>query len=506
MVVNSLVRLSPGVARAASVLLSVLLAACSSDGSTTPSGSRASVDAVTVNPASSQLGLGSTLQLRALALDSEGNEVAGRSTFWASADTAVAGVSADGMVTARRVGAVQIQAVVEWRPAYSFISVVAASVARVTVAPGSATLDPGATVKLQATTADENGAALADRLVFWQSSNDAVARVTSTGLVSAVGPGSATITATSESRTATATIAVNPGAVVTPPTGGGSTNPVPVDSVKVLPTDTSIVRGTTASFRATVFAGGKAVTGRTVVWGTATPDFLSINAGTGEVTALNAPGKEGDVNATVEGVRGSAKVRVLNKAAASVAVEPALQSLQVGQQVTLTALVRDADGQIVSDAAATFESSDAAVLLVTQLTPTTALVTAQKSGPASITVKAPPLAPQQLSVAVAAPAPVRAAAIDLSPATKSLTVGETQQLAASVRDAQGNPLTGRTVTWATDRADVARVDAGGLVTAVAPGAARITGTVEGVSASAAITVNAPAPVVAATVDVSPASG
>ena len=79
----------------------------------------------------------------------------------------------------------------------------------------------------------------------------------------------------------------------------------------------------------------------------------------------------------------------------------------------------------------------------------------------------------------------------VSPAAVSLTVGQTMQLAAVTKDAAGNVLTGRTVTWTTSNSTVATVLATGLVTGVAAGTATITATSEGVAGTAASTVTAP---------------
>jgi uncharacterized protein YjdB len=85
-----------------------------------------------------------------------------------------------------------------------------------------------------------------------------------------------------------------------------------------------------------------------------------------------------------------------------------------------------------------------------------------------------------------APAPV--ATVTVSPSTASLTVGGTQQLTATLRDASGNTLTGRTVTWSTSSSTVATVSASGLVTARAAGSATVTATSEGRGGSASISV------------------
>src|SRR5205085_1681139 len=94
------------------------------------------------------------------------------------------------------------------------------------------------------------------------------------------------------------------------------------------------------------------------------------------------------------------------------------------------------------------------------------------------------------------------ASVDVSPATASLTPGQTIQLTATPKDPAGNPLSGRAVTWASSDTGIARVSATGLVTAKALGSATITATSEGKSGTAAVTVT---PIPVASVDVTPAS-
>jgi hypothetical protein len=66
------------------------------------------------------------------------------------------------------------------------------------------------------------------------------------------------------------------------------------------------------------------------------------------------------------------------------------------------------------------------------------------------------------------------------------------QLAATPRGANGNPLTGRTITWQSSNATMASVNGSGLVTGVAAGGpVTITATSEGQSGTSAITVTPP---------------
>src|SRR5207244_3650576 len=83
------------------------------------------------------------------------------------------------------------------------------------------------------------------------------------------------------------------------------------------------------------------------------------------------------------------------------------------------------------------------------------------------------------------------ASMTVSPASASLSAGQTVQLTATPRDSQGNPLSGRVITWSTSDATNATVSGSGLVTAETVGGATVTATSEGKSAGAVITVTAP---------------
>ncbi len=100
--------------------------------------------------------------------------------------------------------------------------------------------------------------------------------------------------------------------------------------------------------------------------------------------------------------------------------------------------------------------------------------------------------------------PVPVAAVSVSPASVSLSVGGTTQLIATPRDSAGNPLTGRTVSWSSSNGAVASVNASGVVSGVAAGSATITATSEGQSGTSAITVTV-ATVPVASVTVTPSS-
>lgn len=81
-------------------------------------------------------------------------------------------------------------------------------VASVSVSPATVTLALGDTATLGATLADASGEIVLGRAITWTSSDNTVAMVLATGFVRAMGPGSATITATSETQSGSAVVTV----------------------------------------------------------------------------------------------------------------------------------------------------------------------------------------------------------------------------------------------------------------------------------------------------------
>ncbi len=86
------------------------------------------------------------------------------------------------------------------------------------------------------------------------------------------------------------------------------------------------------------------------------------------------------------------------------------------------------------------------------------------------------------------PPPAPVATVEVSPATAEALAGQTVQLTVVTKDAQGNVLSGRTVTWSTSNAGAATVSTTGLASAVAAGTATLTATSETKTASSTLTV------------------
>src|SRR6266576_1263558 len=435
----------------------------------TVAGCVAPVAAVTVSPAAPTVQVGQTAQLTATPRDANGTPLTGRAVTWASNNTAVAMVNGSGLVTAVATGAATITATSEGQSGAAVVTVSNVPVASVTVTPASASVQQGATVQLTATPRDANGTALSGRVVTWGSNNTAVATVSGSGLVSGAGAGSATITATSEGQSGTAAI------TVTAPTGqlaiGDSVQATVstwVRNIAQPPADPAT--GTPPSVIGTQPAGARGVVDSGPVLNT-TP------GGDGAIRyhVLFAAAPSGWV------VQDYLAKIVPTVPVASVTVTPASVSVLQGQTVQLTATPRDANGTPLTGRVITWQSSNSAIAsvngngLVSGVAaggPVTMTATSEgQSGTASITVSGVPVA-----------------SVTVSPASASVPVGQTQQLTATLKDANGTVLTGRPVAWSSNNTPVATVTGTGLVTAKVAGSATITATSEGQSGTSAITV------------------
>src|SRR5437867_1042864 len=91
-----------------------------------------------------------------------------------------------------------------------------APVASVTMSPAATTVSVGATVQFTATLKAASGQVLTGRSVTWASSAPALAPVSGSGLVTGLGVGAVTITATSEGQKGSSAVTVNPVAGPTP--------------------------------------------------------------------------------------------------------------------------------------------------------------------------------------------------------------------------------------------------------------------------------------------------
>src|SRR5690606_17884829 len=178
----------------------------------TPSQS-AAVARVEISPSADTLdALGAKVQFAATAYDGDGAPVTGARITWASLNPNIATVDSMGNVTAKAVGAALIVAAAPCCGKADTAGVVVRQVvASVSVSPSSRSIAVAESYRLSAGAEDANGNPVPDATFVWTSSNNSVATVDGTGLVTGVSSGSATITATSGDKKASAQINVTGG-------------------------------------------------------------------------------------------------------------------------------------------------------------------------------------------------------------------------------------------------------------------------------------------------------
>ena len=255
------------------------------------------VATLSVTLAQTSVVIGETTTATATPRDAGGTVLTGRAITWSSDNTAVATVSATGLVTAVSTGAARIIAGSEGQSGSATVTITVPPVASVTVSLASSSIVAGTTTQATATTRDASGVIVTGRLVSWSSDNTAVATVSSTGsntaVVTAVGSGTANITGTSEGRTGSAQVTVVATAVA---------------SVTVSLAASTIGIGRTTQAKATTKdASGSVVTGRSIAWSSADTSVAKVSA-VGVVTGV-ATGSA-NITATSEGQSGSAAVTV----------------------------------------------------------------------------------------------------------------------------------------------------------------------------------------------------
>lgn len=431
------------------------------------------VESIVVSPAISALSVGSSLKLDAQVLNELGEVVIDRPVHWASEDDGIATVSGGGVVAARQVGTVQVAASTGGRSGLAQITVTITPVASVQVSPGNKALFVEESFQFNAETRDAQGNVLTGRPVIWTSNNESVATVSSSGLVTALSPGGAIISATSEGRSTPASITVSA---------------VPVASIQLTPRTLTMVDGQAGQLQARPLdASGKPVAGRVVLWFTNNATVATVNAN-GRVVG-QSPGSA-VITATSEGKSATTNITVKPPAPNAVVITPGQAVVQEAATVQLSASVLDGQGQVIPGATVSYSSSDPAIAtvsssgMVSGVKPGRATITATsggKTGTADVTVT---------------PTPVSRVAV--TPAQPAVVVGRSLTLSAQGVSATGQPLTGRTVSWSSSAPNVADVNGSGVVTGITAGNAVIFAGIDGVLGWANVTV-VPAPVATATV-------
>jgi uncharacterized protein YjdB/Leucine-rich repeat (LRR) protein len=376
----------------------------------------------------------------------------------------------------------------------------------VSLSPASISFDAvGATQQLTATVKDQHGSTMTGVSVSWSSSDQSVATVSSSGLVTAEDNGAASITASSGSASESAPVTVSQA----------------VAGVLVAPAAATLTAlDDTVRLTATVHdARGTEIGGETVAWHSADESIATVD-GAGLTTA-QARGST-TIAATAGQVSGSAtvtvetnEVRIRPGGGVFLGADGQVELLVPAGAVSQTTIITveasanpPASDRLVAETAYDFGPDGTAFQHPVQLSlgydpgsvpagiaeADLRLHRAEAGGWEPVDGSSVDIGARKVTgsiegfstYGILGASPVDS--VKVSPASASVIVGGTVTFTAQTFDPDGGELFGREVTWNTRDHGIAIVDGSGLVTGMSDGVTTVTATSEGVSGSALVTV------------------
>ena len=380
-----------------------------------------------------------------------GDTTSGREVTWSSSAPEVADVDQQGNVVAYRIGSAKITAHCGEFTASCEVTVIAL-IKGVLLDQSVMTLDRGTDDQLTASIVPLD--TTEDKTVVWTSSDPDVATVDSTGKVTGVKIGSATITATVGEHTASCTINVV----------------ALIHGISLDKTDLTLDRGTTGKLAA-FYDPPDTTEDKTITWTSSNPSVATVD-NAGNVTAVQIG------TATITAQVGT------HTTTCSVTVVALIHSISL-DKADMT-LDRGTDDQLAvsydppdttEDKTVIWTSSDPTVATVD----TAGNVIAVQIGTATITAQ---VGTHTTTCSVAVVALIHSISLDKPDMT--LDRGTTRQLTVGIDPPDTTEE--KTVIWTTSDPTVATVDSTGKVTALKIGTATITATIGEHTASCTVNV------------------
>lgn len=152
-------------------------------------------------------------------------------------------------------------------------------------------------------------------------------------------------------------------------------------------------------------------------------------------------------------------------AVSTVEVKALVSEAEVGQKVKLTVVARDAGGNVVNEQPSTYFAGPFDIAAADDSG------TVSLFGPGAVTAGA--IVGGQTGTTTFTVKPATIKTVEIKAIITPLAVGSTAQFEATTRISSGDPRTGVPLKWTSDKPGVATVDAGGVVTGVAPGTATV---------------------------------
>jgi uncharacterized protein YjdB len=428
--------------------------------------------AINVGVQSPSLATGSTEQVTATGVYSDSSTQALTSLVtWNSSDPTIATVIGGGLLSAVKPGSVAVMATMSGVSGTGTVVVTAPSISSITITPPAFSIASGQRKQLSAVGVYSDGTSHdVTSQATWNTLNFSNATVNSSGLVTGVSAGNATITATIGSTVGSATATVTSAQLA---------------SIVINPTTASIATGQTQSFTASGIFSDASTTDITnsVTWNSTATNFATISAA-GLATGISAG------SATITASSGSvtsapATLTVTSAVLTEIDIAPDGEYIPVGgqYQLSVTGTYSDSSTQTITNAS--WSSSDSTLASVDPNTGIVAGVASSNNNPVTITASYGGLT-NTTTVYITAAVPE---SLQITPATASIASGTTQQFAVNVVYSDGSiqPVTAG-LSWLSSSASVVGIDVNGLATSLTPGQATITVGYDSMTTSASLTV------------------
>ena len=468
-----------GLARGTSSGQTTIMATAGSvSGSTLLNVTPATLLAITVNPSTPTIAVGTTQQFTASGSFSDGStQDVTASVSWVSSSLSVAAITTGGLASGSSSGTTTITASSGAISNSAVLTVTNAVLTSITVNPINSSILVGNTQQFTATgTYSDASTQDLTSAVIWNSSNQNVATI-SGGLASGLAIGTASMSAT---------FVLASGASVS-----GSTNltvtvmPPNLVTIIVTPANPSVAMGQNQQFAATgQYSDGSTQDLTTaVIWISSQPSVAAIN-GAGLASGLSAGSTT--ICAALGAINASATLRVNSQLLLTIALTPNSPSIALGTNQQLAAIGTYDDGSTLDlTTSATWSSSLPSVAGVN----TNGLATSVSTGLTTITATASSVGGSTILTVT----PATLILIAISPATQSIPLGTTQSFAATGTFSDGSTqVITSSVQWASSDTTIATIGndpaTKGLATSVASGTCSISATSGAVLSSTALTI------------------
>ena len=441
-------------------------------GSTTVNVQSAVLSSITVRPINKKIAPFTSQQFQAIGTYTDGSthNVTGQ-VSWTSSNTAVATIGGSGRAKALTQGSTTITATLDSISGSSTLDVSNATIVSISVTPSGRTIAPGTRLTFAATGVfSDHTTQVITRDCTWASDNHAVATVGAGGTATAIGPGTANISATFNGVSGMAPLNVSSATL---------------SSISVTPASAVLAPTTSANCVATgTFSDGSSqVITNIVTWTSSAPNVASVNGG-GKVTAQSAG------NATITAQFGSLSANcaivVDGSPLTSIQVSPQTASIPQQTELAFVATGTFADGNTQDlTTSVLWTSSPASVATISNLPATMGEATGLEPGTASITA----LFGGQLGTATLTVTSATATSLRVSPAATNLEHGGFTRFTALAEFSDGRTRdVTSSVTWTSSNASVAVVTPTGVATSTRSGMTTVTATMNDLSGTAVLMV------------------